>query len=827
MGTIKEIKFKMISPEMVQKLSVMEVTTSDVYDVDAYPIDGGVMDPRLGVIDPGMRCKTCGEKMGDCPGHFGHIELARPIVNILYLKEVKTILTYTCKCGALLATKEDVAKKELKISSLAPMKVCPECGEKYEKIKLEKPSTFYRGKKALTSLEVREQFEKISDEDAKTLKIIGGRPEWMIVTLLLVPSVTTRPSITLENGDRSEDDLTHKLVDIIRINKRFADNLEIGAPDFIIEDLWELLQYHVSTYFNNEISSIPPARHRSGRALKTLSQRLKSKDGRFRHNLSGKRVNFSARTVVSPDPNISINEVGVPERIARELTVPVKVTKHNIKYLIEFIKNGPDKHPGANYVLMPEGIRKKILKDNKELILEEFKVGCVLERHMVDGDIVLFNRQPSLHRMSVMAHKVKVMPHKTFRINLCVCKPYNADFDGDEMNLHLPQTAEARAEAEELMLVEQNIRSPRFGGPIIGCDQDYLSGSYLITKKDTRFTKEDVAQILASAGMFVDLKKDTYTGRELYSFAIPKEISISYKSAVCKGDDASDDDFVVIKDGQIMQGAIDEKSIAPFKGKLLDAIDLECGHTEARIFLDRITRIISEVMARKGFTISIGDLDMPASVDKEIQSLIDKRFDKVEELIDKYEKNKIESSPGRTPEETVEDRIMFELNNITNDVQNIIKTNAKESGATIMANTGARGSIQNLAYMSGMIGQEAVRGRRIFRGFKGRTLSQFKKDDLTPLSHGFVRESFKQGIGPIGFFFEAMKGREGIMDSSLKTRVSGYLQRRLVNALQDIIVNPQIRAVDGTDSIVQFTAGEDGIDPSKSDRGTIDRELNI
>jgi len=158
----------------------------------------------------------------------------------------------------------------------------------------------------------------------------------------------------------------------------------------------------------------------------------------------------------------------------------------------------------------------------------------MIERHLMDGDVVLFNRQPSLHRMSVMAHYAKIMLHKTFRLNLCVCKPYNADFDGDEMNLHVPQTAEARSEAEQLMLVEQNIRSPRFGGPIMGCDQDYISGAYMLTKKETVFKRKEVAQILASAGMMEDLDKDTYTGKELFSFAIPKGINLEYKANVCR-----------------------------------------------------------------------------------------------------------------------------------------------------------------------------------------------------------------------------------------------------------------------------------------------------
>ena len=290
---IKGIEFKMISPQMIKKLAVMEVTTSEVYDVDAYPIDGGVMDPRLGVIDPSMRCRTCGGRLGECIGHFGYIELARPVINILYLKQIKQILDRIChECGTALVDKKELEKKFGNVKKTRKLSKCPKCNKKADKVKLEKPSTFVLGKKMLTQMEVRAVLEKVSDADARLLGLKGGRPEWMILTLLFVPPVTARPSITLENGDRSEDDLTHKLVDIIRINHRLADNLEIGAPDFIIEDLWELLQYHVTTFFNNEISSIPPARHRSGRSLKTLSQRLKSKDGRFRHNLTGKRVNF-------------------------------------------------------------------------------------------------------------------------------------------------------------------------------------------------------------------------------------------------------------------------------------------------------------------------------------------------------------------------------------------------------------------------------------------------------------------------------------------------------------------------------------------------------
>ncbi|NOQ56094.1 MAG: DNA-directed RNA polymerase subunit A' [Nanohaloarchaea archaeon] len=827
MVMIDKIKFKLISPKMIQKMSAILITTSEVYDADAYPVEGGVMDTRMGVIDPGIRCKTCGGRSGECQGHFGHIDLAKPVYNILYLKPIKTMLTYTCgSCGGLLVDKDKI-KDDKTLNKLTVPKTCPVCNEPVEKIKFERPMSFKRGNHVITAEESREQFEKISDEDLKHLNFNGGRPEWMILTILPVPSITTRPSITLTSGERSEDDLTHKLVDIVRINQRLLNNLEIGAPEFILDDLWELLQYHIATYFNNEMTGVPPARHRSGRQLKTLSQRLKSKDGRFRNNLTGKRVNFSARTVISPDPMIGVNDVGIPEKIASELTIPIRGTKDNIDELKACILRGPDAKDGANYVIRPDGLKKKIIDMNKEYIMNEFSEGYILEKHISDGDIVLFNRQPSLHKMSLMAHRVKVLPHKTFRLNLTVCTPYNADFDGDEMNLHVPQTAEARAEAEQLMLVEKNIRSPRFGGPIIGGVQDFISGGYLITREGTVISKELAAQLLFKVGVVVDLKKEIYTGKELMSFILPKGLDVEYqanickKCGTCKKEKCTHDAYVKVADGEMISGVIDQNAISPFKGRILDKIDLEFGHSEAVVFLERITRLATEYLMYRGFTISVSEEDVPQSVKDDINGFVDEHFVKVYALIDEFNKGKIEVQPGLTPEETLEGLILSELFEIVNKSQNLIAKEAKDNDAQIMAKTGARGSIQNLTFMAGIIGPETVQGHRIFRGYKDRTLPHYKRGDLSAEAHGFVRSCYKQGLSPTEFFFEAMKGREGIMDSSLKTRISGYMQRRLVNALQDILVARDHSARDSSGRIVQFVAGEDGIDPSKSDGGKL------
>ncbi len=371
---ISQINFGLLSPEDIRKMSVTKIVTPDTYDEDGYPIEAGLMDPRLGVIDPGLRCRSCGSKGGDCQGHFGHINLARPVIHVGFADTIHKILRSTCtKCGRVLLTESEIIDYKDKLESklqnqesittvikeiytVARRDKCPHCDEEKEEIKIDKPISIVEGNYKLTSSEVRERLERIQEKDYLFVGVNPdvAKPEWMVLTVLPVPPVTVRPSITLETGERSEDDLTHKLVDILRINQRLKENMEAGAPQLIVEDLWELLQYHVTTYFDNEASGVPPARHRSGRPLKTLAQRLKGKEGRFRSNLSGKRVNFSARTVISPDPNISINEVGVPKMIATEVTVPVYVTKWNIEQMKEHIQTGPKEHPGANYVIRPE-----------------------------------------------------------------------------------------------------------------------------------------------------------------------------------------------------------------------------------------------------------------------------------------------------------------------------------------------------------------------------------------------------------------------------------------------------------------------------------------
>jgi DNA-directed RNA polymerase subunit A' len=729
----------------------------------------------------------------------------------------------------------EISKHIIRLAS--SVEKCPHCGEKQVRIKFEKPTSFLEGKNRLTPSDVRERLEKIPNDD---LLLLGfdprvARAEWMVLTAVPVPPVTVRPSITLESGVRSEDDLTHKLVDIIRINHRLAENIEGGAPHLIVEDLWELLQYHVTTYLDNAVSGVPPARHRSGRVLRTLAQRLRGKEGRFRGNLSGKRVDFSARTVVSPDPNISINEIGVTEYIARILTVPVRVTEHNLEKLRNFVRRGPDFYPGANYLISPDGKRYDLRYADCEELANNLEVGSILERHLKDGDIVLFNRQPSLHRMSIMAHEVRVLPGRTFRLNLSVCPPYNADFDGDEMNIHVPQTEEAQAEARILMKVQEQILSPRFGGPIIGGIQEHITGAYLLTQHGRKLKRGEAQQLLAFAGIFEELPKaagkeggkEYWTGKQIFSMLLPKDLNLTFRAKICrscvhcKKEECDIDAYVSIKSGELISGVVDARGLKALdKCEILDRIVKDYGSNAAREFLDNVTRLSIAAAMMFGFTTGIDDEDIPSGTAERINEVLDEAKEKVREYVKVYKAGELEPLPGRSAEETLEMKLMKVLTESRDRAGDIAEKHlGLDNHAVIMARTGARGSMLNLTQMAACVGQQSVRGERISRGYKGRTLPHFKWGDLGAEARGFISSSYKEGLKPLEFFFHAMGGREGLVDTAVRTAQSGYLQRRLINALQDLRVEYDGTVRDDRGAIIQFTYGEDNVDPSRSDAG--------
>ncbi len=801
---VGEIGFQLLSPEKIKKLSVAKIVTPELYDIDGYPVDGGLMDLRLGAIDPGVRCRTCGGRLKECLGHSGSIDLARSVVHIKYVRIIEIGLRAFChECHKLMLSADDLKKYNptKRIKRAKDRRKCPHCKSPHERVRLEKPTSFRRGKKRLFPTEVRDILSQIPDDELKKINMDpkNFRPEWAILTSLLVPPVTVRPSIILESGERSEDDLTHKLSDIIRANQRLWENLNAGAPEVIIEDLWDLLQFHITTFFDNSVSKIPPARHRSGQPLKTITERIKGKEGRIRKNLAGKRVNYSGRTVISPDPAIGINEVGIPYEIAKVVTVAETVNDINTEKIKKLILNG-DKYPGANYIIRPDGRRKKITEELREEIIEEIEPGYKVERHLQDGDILLFNRHPSLHRGSLMAHYVRVLHGRTFRLHPAVAAPYNADFDGDEMNIHSPQTEEARAEAKVLLEVKKNLISPKNNTNWIGCIQDAVTGGYLLGLGE--FSKEQANQILYRSGSEEFFDKKSVSGIEIFSKILPK---IDFSN-----------DSVKIKDGKISKGIIDKNLFGDEDGKLVKTIDQKYGRNIAFDTIKSAFNLGKNYLTERGITIALEDFDVEEEVIEESEDIIKKAEEKTKKMIQDYNEGKLEVIQGKSKEESREIKILQVLNEVRTKIGEIVKREFPEDNpVTHMIRSGGKGSILNITQMACCVGQQDLEGKRIDIGFNDRTLSFFKRGDLSPESRGFIRSPFNKGLRPDEFFFQAMTGRSSLMDTALRTPRSGYLYRRLANALQDLRKEYDGTIRDSNNNIIQFIYGDDGLDVSK------------
>ncbi len=852
---IDGIKFSVWSPTEIRKYSVAEITAPETYDEDGMAVQGGLMDGRLGTLEPGQKCLTCGNTAARCPGHFGHIELAEPVLHIAFIDNIHKLLLATCRsCSRLKLPQEDldsygqIFKKEAAYTIISQKRIpeeildkakkakeCPHCGKPQYDMIFTKPTIFIEkteiGEHRLLPITIRERFTQIRDED---LRLLGydpntARPEWFILQVLPVPPVTVRPSIILETGIRSEDDLTHKMVDIIRVNQRLKESKDAGTPPLIVQDLVDLLQYHTTTYFDNEVSGIPQAHHRSGRPLKTLTQRLKGKEGRFRGSLSGKRVDFSSRTVISPDPSLDLSEVGVPEAIAKKLTIPEIITEWNIERMRELVINGPDKFPGVNYIVRPDGVKIRLdFVEDRSIIAQNLEVGYLVERHLSDGDIVMFNRQPSLHQMSIMAHYVRVLPGKTFRLHPSVCPPYNADFDGDEMNLHVPQSEEARAEAILLMRVQDQLISPRYGGPIIGGLRDFITGSYLLTKDDTVLTSQEFANYAMLGGYDGELPapatkgKDgqLYSGKQLFSLFLPTDFNFVITSKWSKGTKGTQKD-VVIKNGQLISGVIDKASIgAEEPESVLHRIAKDYGNATAKKFLNSVLIVAKQFITHYGFSYGYADLELSDKVKADIHAGIDESYNTVYDLISQAKKGTLKLTRGLSADEALEAYIVNELSKARDKAGNTADQQLdKNNAARIMATTGARGSSLNIGQMAGALGQQSIRGNRLNKGYNNRALPHFKENDDNPDAHGFVKSNYRDGLSTIEFFFHAMGGREGLVDTAVRTQQSGYMQRRLVNALEHIKLEYDNTVRDPHGHIIQFLYGEDGIDVAKSDHG--------
>ncbi|KAG2453789.1 hypothetical protein HYH02_001998 [Chlamydomonas schloesseri] len=853
---VKAVQFSVWDPAEIKAYSVAEIVTSETYE-KGKPKLGGLSDPRMGTMDRGGICTTDGASANDSPGYFGHIALARPVYHIGFIKTVVRVLRCVSYHTSRLLVDKDDPKYAYGLRISDPEKrlryfvhLCqgkkmdeatgnPQPSYRLEGLKImaefpklkgdeEQEQDNVERKQELTAARALEIMKRIPVEDCKAMGFDCRftRPDWMIIQNMPVPPPPVRPSVMMDSSSRCEDDLTHKLAEILRTNNAIKKQDATGTPQHVIAEQIMALQYHITTYFDNSSPGIPKSNQKSGRPIKSISERLKGKSGRIRGNLMGKRVDFSARTVITGDPNIGIDELGVPWSIALNLTFPETVTPFNIEKLQKLVDNGPNPPPGetgAKHIIREDGrrINLAVLKSGADRRLEP---GDKVERHLINGDLVLFNRQPSLHKMSMMGHRVRILPYSTFRLNLSVTTPYNADFDGDEMNMHVAQTHETRAEMANLMMVPRNIVSPQANKPVMGIVQDALLGTRMMTKRDIFIEKDNFMNCVmgiedwdGTVPMPAVLKpRPLWTGKQVFSMFIP-DVNLKNKSAWYKDADVPDmsvdDAQVLIRQGELLTGALCKKTVGNGAGGLVHLTWLEHGPHAARGFINNVQRTVNYWVINNGMSIGIGDTVADAKTMAKVNEIIEEAKRKVKEVVEKYQQNALEAQPGRTIHESFEAQVNQILNKCRDDAGKAAYMSVDLSNNIIkMVTAGSKGSNINISQMMGCVGQQNVEGKRIPFGFQNRTLPHFNKDDLGPEARGFVGNSYLRGLTPQEFFFHAMGGREGLIDTAVKTASTGYIQRRLVKAMEDMVVRYGGTVRNSQGDVVQFLYGEDGMD---------------
>jgi len=833
------IQFSILSPDEIRRGSVAEITNRDTY-INNKPIINGLFDPRMGVIEPGLICPTDGLNYIQTPGYFGHIELARPLFYIQYFNTVLKLLRCVCiKCSKLLIDKDKYKVlldqspylRWKKIFSLSnKIKRCGQetsygCGcIQPQNIKKEGLATIIAKWDDdivlnLDPEQVLKIFRRLSDEDITYLGFSPkwSRPEWMICQVLVVPPPAVRPSVKHDSQQRSEDDLSHIIVNILKANNSLRDKMETNTD--VVDDWTTLLQYYVATLVNNNIPGVASHAQRSGRPLKSIKERLNGKGGRVRGNLMGKRVDYSARSVITPDANISIKELGVPLKIAMNLTKPVYVNDRNIKFLTKLVKNGPKKHPGANLLKRKNG--NEISLEYVDINSIHLEVGDVIHRHMMDGDAILFNRQPTLHRMSMMCHIVKVLKKgDTFRMNVGDTKPYNADFDGDEMNLHMPQDLESETELRILAAVPTQIISPANNKSIVGVFQDSLLGSYRITRKDIKFNHRQAMNLLMcvkNINLYKLPKDKLISSFDIISQILPP-LTLKYKTK--RYSDSEDfktsNNVLEIINGKLVRGQLEKGTLGDGSKGLIQRICNDFGNSQSADFIDNLQNIVTEYMVTNAYSVGISDLIADNNTNKLITDVISNKKEEVFSLIQQTHLGVFDNKSANPNNVEFETKINNVLNRASQDAGKIGRESLdKDNRFVIMVNAGSKGSEINISQMISCLGQQNVDGKRIPYGFENRTLPHFTKYDDSPIARGFVENSFISGLSPQELFFHAIGGRVGLIDTAVKTSQTGYIQRRLIKGLEDIKVEYDMTVRNNKNKIIQFSYGDDNFDTTK------------
>lgn len=776
-----------MSEEDILNLSVLEITNPKLSGV------GSSQDARLGPGIPELKttCPTCRNSSFACHGHFGHIRLHYPAFHPLFEKEILKFLRVFCfRCFRFTRVNADGTFVEFdKLGAGAEDKnMCPHCGAHQPFWTYSNKNCFIKsqlkGKRLTwTSHDVRALLASLKKED---LEAIGTTvwPENLVITLLPVIPPCCRPSVHMEEKV-NDDHLTVQYSEIIKANLAIdpAKN-----PKDQIAEITTLL-WRMTVLFNN-----PGGKGKystNGKTIQGFGQRLAGKTGLPREHLMGKRVDQSGRTVIGAEPTLRIDQVAVPRKIAQLLTREEIVCPYNIEFLSR---------------LLAEGRVSTVARAGKLVRVESLELGDVVNRHLARDDWVLINRQPTLHKGSMIAFRAVISDSKTICFNLSNAKTFNADFDGDEMNIHVPQRYDEVAELEQLSSVQNHILSERNGSANITLVQDNILALYLMSVEPDRASREQlfdwttalvdedgrpwpVARIVAKI-KHVAARGDPYTGRGILSLCFPDDFTYRREEAVFERG--------------VMTSGVYDKSLS---NALIELLFHLYGARVVIMVVNNLQFLSNKWLSARGFTVGLEDcLLRSPDAHERVRDSVDKCFARAEAIAQRIRHERIR-----------EVRVQEELNNARNIGMKIAKEGFRENNNfNHTVRSGSKGDFFNIAQIAGVLGQQYAHGRRIDQTLEdgARTLPHYLPEMSIKHKYearGFIRHSFLRGLDPREAYFHAVVGRIGCVSTALSTASSGYMQRRIVKLTEDIYTDNVGNVIDESGLIYQFVYGN-GLD---------------
>ena len=842
---INKVKFYILGDEDNKKESSVEIRNKELFR-NSKPFPQGVYDLALGTTDHSFLCRTCWNNKDLCPGHYGIIYTPYAFISPLFKKELLKWLKIICfNCGHSIIhinnkkdmygdniiNKEKLLNEYVKLTrnTLNKYIKCIHCNELHPyvskdskdhlKIMIKTPTEERR----IYNNEIENIFMKITDETVLSLgKSLDSHPRKFILKYLRVPPIMVRPDIKKIKGGRSNNnDLTTIIKNIINLLSKLPTIFTNNLIEKNITQL-DIAEMHYFTLIKDvPAGNTNKLQTNTGSALMSLSSRLPKKTGRIRKNILGKRTSHMARSVITGDNDIKINEVGVPLSIARNLQIPETVRWYNKDKLMTYFLNKDKVYPGCSSIIKKNnGSTYYIGAIQDNIILEE---GDIIYRDLIDGDYVMMNRQPSLLFSSISGHIVKVIERgDTLRLSVNVVDTmYGGDFDGDAMSLIQPHSLMARNESNRLCGLERWFISLKDGNPSIGVYHDGLIGVFELTKNDIKISKLEAMKLNSKNIIKKELNENLYNGRELISKILP-EINYEKKCKHYNSDYAgfltpkykSDEIKVNIKRGIIHQGRLDKNSVGQGQnGSMFHIIYNEYGSQLVLDLIYNIQQMTTYFSMHHGYTISYSDIAMNKEILKKINDKTSSIIHDANLITQKLHDNLVIAPIGMSVNDYYEEQSLAQLN-LGNDFEQLIleNINVEDNQLYKLIISGSKGKLTNFIQINASIGQTSINGARMIKQFGyERMFPYYERFDNTPESRGFVPESYTSGVSNTSFLYQAMQARYSIINKALSTSVTGYQNRKSIKNLETLLINNH-RNSSKVNNIIQILYGDDGVD---------------